>query len=215
MTKLVIVGCGGFGREVHDVVDALVANGANLQLIGYVDDNPTVEADRLVARRGARILGPRSWFQSADKDVRYVVGVGQGKICRLLDVELSALGFEPHSLVHPDTTLGFDVDISPGVIICAGARLTTNVRVGRHVHIDRNCVVGHDSRLDDYAIMYPMSTLSGGVTLGVGSLLGAASTVLQNLNIGSDVIVGAGAVVTSDLPNCVTVRGVPARSVVK
>lgn len=211
MTDLVIIGCGGFGREVHDVVDDLIAQGADLHLLGYVDDRPDPMNQQLVKRRGAALLGTREWFLTADRRVQYVIGIGNGTVCRSIDYELTELGFTPATLVHPSATLGFDVQLSPGTIICAGARCTTNVKIGRHVHIDRNCVVGHDTVLEDYSIMYPMAALSGGVTLGSGALLGTQSAVLQQIRIGADATVGAGAVVIRNVPPGVVAIGVPAR----
>lgn len=209
-TGLVIVGCGGFGREVHDIVDDLIAAGAPLALIGYVDDAPTESNVRHVERRGARVLGTRSWFRTANPQTQYVIGIGNGSVCREIDQELTGLGFTAATLVHPQASLGFGVELSPGVIICAGARVTTNIRVGRHVHVDRNCVVGHDSVLEDYAIMYPLAALSGGARLGESALLGAAGVVLRNITVGCDAMVGAASLVTRDIPAGALVKGVPA-----
>ena len=54
-TRLVIVGAGGFGREVHDVVEAMNAAGTGVELVGYVDDQGA--SDELLARLGTSRLG--------------------------------------------------------------------------------------------------------------------------------------------------------------
>ena len=49
------------------------------------------------------------------------------------------------------------------------------------------------------------------MSIGEGTLMGAGSTVIQNLSIGAWATVGAGAVVVTDLDAAVTAVGIPAR----
>ena len=53
--------------------------------------------------------------------------------------------------------------------------------------------------------------VSGRVTLGEGTFVGAGAVVLPDIKVGSWVMIGAGAVVTKDVPDGATVVGVPAR----
>ena len=57
----------------------------------------------------------------------------------------------------------------------------------------------------------PGTHLAGGVHVGFRSIIGIGSAVKQNVSIGSDVTIGAGAAVVHDLPDSVTAVGVPAR----
>ena len=89
-TPIVIVGCGGFGREVHDVVDALAPE---WDLVGYVDDAPSPGNVALVERRGSRVIGGTPWFAAAPPETRYVIGIGSGSVRRVVDERLTAAGF--------------------------------------------------------------------------------------------------------------------------
>lgn len=212
MTRLVIVGCGGFGREVYGLIDDLNAQGAELEVLGYVDDGPHPEHRRLAEAGGPGILGSLDWFEDADRDIRYVIGIGNASACALIDRRLSDLGFTAARLVHPDATVGADIKTGEGVIICAGARITTNIILGRHVHVDRNCVIGHDSFIDDYTVVFPSAAVAGAVQIGPGVHLGTMSAVLPGLVVGSGATVGAGSVVTTDVAPGTTVVGTPART---
>ncbi len=99
-----------------------------------------------------------------------------------------------------------------GCILTAGARVTTNITLGRHTQLHVNCTIGHDSVLDDFVSVYPGATVSGNVHLAEGVTIGTGANVLPGVTVGAGAFVGAGAVVTADVEPGVTVVGVPARS---
>jgi len=203
---LVIVGAGGFGRECLDIIEAINEHGGKLQLVGYLDDQGGDAA--WLERRGVQCLGRvEAAPQYAD---RFVLAIGTGQARRRIDQELTAQGMQSPVLVHPQATLGPDCEAAPGVILNAGARVTTNVGLGRHVQVHANATVGHDSVLHDYVSVYPGATISGGVTLGAGATVGTGANVLPGVTVGAGAFVGAGAVVTRDVSDGATVVGVPA-----
>jgi sugar O-acyltransferase (sialic acid O-acetyltransferase NeuD family) len=207
---IVIVGCGGFGREVHDVIDAINAVESTWELLGYVDDAPSDENRRLVEGRGSRIIGGLPALRTMEPG-NATVGIGSGELRRSIDARLQEWGWSSATLIHPAATSGADVQIGEGSVVCAGARLTTNIQLGRHVHININSTVGHDSVLHDYVTVNPLVAISGGVEIGAETMLGTHSAVLQNLSIGARSIVGAGSCVVKPVPDDTTVKGVPAR----
>lgn len=205
---IVIVGAGGFGREVLDVIEAVNAAGGDLEFRGFVDDGPVDE--ELVARRGARLLGTSEALPGMD--VSFVVAIGSGAV-RARVVERLPSGLSaPALLVHPASTVGGDNRISPGCILTAGCRVTTNITLGSHVQLHVNSTVGHDSKLGDFVSVYPGATVSGNVTIGAGASIGTGANVLPGVTIGDGAFVGAGAVVTGDVEPGETVVGSPARS---
>ena len=204
---MVIIGAGGFGREVLDVVRAIDAAGGNWNFIGFLDDGD-VDVDRL-ARIDARHLGRCSDF---DKFAScYVIGIGSAEARKTLASQLDAVGGQASTLVHPSSTMGADTTMGEGCVITAGVRLTTNIRIGSHVDLHVNSTVGHDSVLEDFVSVFPGATISGDVHLGKGVTIGTGANVLPGISIGPNASVGAGAVVTRDVPDGVTVTGVPAK----
>jgi sugar O-acyltransferase (sialic acid O-acetyltransferase NeuD family) len=211
--RLVIVGAGGFGREVHGVVEAANAVAEALELVGYVDDADT--SDELLARLGTSRLGGIDVLCDGERavsdDVGYVIAIGAGEVRRRIDEQLTAAGRRPVVLVHPMATVGGDNRIAAGCILAAGARVTTNITLGRHTQLHVNSTIGHDSVLDDFVSVYPGATVSGNVHLGEGVTIGTGANVLPGITVGAGAFVGAGAVVTADVEPGVTVAGVPAR----
>jgi len=214
-SSLVIVGAGGFGREVLDVVDAMNAAGADLEFVGYVDDTDT--SVPLLERLGAPYLGAVERLaedpSSIVADTGFVIGIGAGDVRRRLDEVLTNAGRRPLVLIHSMATVGGDCRIDEGCILAAGARVTTNITLGRHTQLHVNSTIGHDSVLDDFVSVYPGATVSGNVHLEHGVTIGTGANVLPGLRVGAGAFVGAGAVVTSDVEPGVTVAGVPARPI--
>jgi len=208
---LFIIGAGGFGREVFCIIRALEASGRGLNLEGFVDDGPSgPDLDR-VAELGSRVVGRVDDMAKRHEPFGAVLAIGSASGRRAIAAHLSRSPVTYPVLVHPDATVGFKVRLAEGVVVAAGVRLSTNIQVGRHVHIDQNAVVGHDSTLGDFSRLNPQACVSGGVRIGPGALIGANATILQGLDVGDDAIVGAGAVVTRPVAASATVMGVPAR----
>jgi sugar O-acyltransferase (sialic acid O-acetyltransferase NeuD family) len=207
LEPLVIVGAGGHGREVLDIVNALNDVAPVFHLLGFLDDEPGPWP--LLDRRDTGVIGGMDALD--DVDARYVIGLGSAEARRAVDARASAAGLKPATLVHPAATVGSDLRLGPGLVLAAGARITTKVTTGRHVHLNVNATLSHDCVVGDYGTLSPGTHVSGAVTLGPGVTLGSGAVVRQGVQVGAGTTVGAGAVVVRDLPAGVTAVGVPAR----
>jgi sugar O-acyltransferase (sialic acid O-acetyltransferase NeuD family) len=207
MRDLVIVGAGGHGRELLDIVEAANSLSPTWSFCGFLDDG-CASTDPL-ERRGRCIIGPVSRLPKLD--AAYVIGIGDSEIRQRIDRVATRAGCEAAILLHPLASCGSDVKLAAGVVLAAGARVTTNVRLGRHTHINVNAVVSHDCRIADFVTLSPGSLANGSVTLEEHVMLGSGAVVSPGHVVGRRSWVGAGAVVVDDLPADVVATGVPAR----
>ncbi|KAA9222764.1 MULTISPECIES: NeuD/PglB/VioB family sugar acetyltransferase [Corynebacterium] len=213
--KIVIVGAGGFGREVashiRDINDYAVENGLPQQweILGLIDDGTPDMT--YFHKLGIEYLGDTNILKDLPKDVHYVVAIGNGAARRSIAHRADSTGLIPATLVHPDTTIGAVVSIGPGTVVCPGARITCNIEIGAHCQVHVNVEVGHDAVTNNFVSIFPLAAISGFVTLGAESTIGANSVINPGVAVGEGSYVGSGAAVNKDVPEYTLVAGVPAK----
>ena len=154
----VVVGAGGHGRELADIIRAVGADDARCQLLGLVDDG---QVDRIaLARAGFRFLGPTSAIESRNVDV--YLGLGYPKVRRQVAERLDTASWgDP--IMHPTAQIGSGSVLGTGAVLAQGSVVTTNVRIGAHSHIGVSATVSHDCRIGDFVTVCPSATLTGDV----------------------------------------------------
>lgn len=209
MKRVVIIGAGGHGREVADILRQQARAAREIEPLGFVDENCDLRG-RIVD--GLPVLGDWSWFEAVDRaDIAVICAVGSPENCRRLVEHAGGLGLSfasaisPHAQISPFSRLGEGVTVFPNVIINTGAF------VDSHCILNAAVVVSHDARVGRYSNINPGAQLAGDVTIGDGCYIGMGANVIQGRTIGAWSVVGAGAVVTRDLPAGATAVGVPAR----
>lgn len=213
LRSLVIVGASGFGREALDVVRA--HNDAHPEeaypVRGVIDDGPSDANLARLDALGVDFLGGLDAALAGPRPDAYVLGIGSPTVRRRLVERLDAAGWTAPVLVHPSATVGSVPSFADGVVVCAGVQISTNVTLGRHVHVNPSATIGHDSICDDFVSINPGAIVSGECRIQTGTLLGAGSIVLQGLAVGRGTLLGAGAVATASLSGEKTWVGIPAR----
>ncbi len=209
--KIVIVGAGGFGREVQDIFEARAAAGDDLELLGFIVDARYGAAGSLV--HGLPILGGFEWLRGRAGSVQAICAVGAPELRRRLVDRIRAEGVGFCNAIHPAATMTSRVHLGEGIVIAAGTILTNNIRVGSHTHLNLACTVGHDAVIEELVTVSPGVHLSGNVTLSEGCVVGTGSNLIERTTVGAWSVVGAGTTVIRDVPANATVVGVPGKVV--
>ncbi len=195
MSRIVIYGAGGFGREV-------LTTARGHQNVVLADD---------------RVTGP-GIIRTADiaPDDQVVIAVGDSEVRRRIAIQPLAYG----TVIAPTAIIGSNVTIGEGGIICDFAMVTASARIGRHFHANIYSYVAHDCVIGDFVTFAPKVCCNGNVHIEDGAYIGTGAVLRQGtpdrpLRIGRGAVIGMGAVVTKDVPAGETWVGNPAQPIVR
>lgn len=208
--KVIIIGAGGHGQVVADILLQMKASGAELEPIGYLDDNPR-EVGKVFL--GLSVLGPLEDLQLIPH-AAVIVAIGENRTRERIFKLLERKGERFITAQHPRATIAPDVRVHPGCMIMAGAVVNSGSVIGKNSILNTNCSVDHHCYIGDHVHVAPGSNLGGGVKVGEGVLIGIGSTILPRQKIGPWSIIGAGSLVRDDVTEGTTVAGVPASRII-
>ena len=209
MKKVVIIGAGGFAREVLDICEACNQKKPTYEVMGFIVDQQYGSPGTLI--NGKPILGEYSWLENNAEQVLVTCAVGAPHHRYQLINRAQNLGCKFVTLIHPSAILTRWVTYGEGVIITAGCILTNQISIGSHVHINLNCTIGHDAVINDFVTLSPGVHVSGNVLIQQGCYIGTGANIIEKINFGAWSIIGAGSTIVNDVPPNTTVVGVPGK----
>ena len=115
--EIVVVGAGGFGREVLDVIEAMNAVQPTWTVLGVADGSPRPADVERLQRRGIRLLGADDKVLADCSPTHFVVGIGSPAIRREVAEKFESHGWMPATVAHPSATTGADVELGGGTVI--------------------------------------------------------------------------------------------------
>lgn len=200
MKDVVLV--GGF----HEIIDLCEECGRNV--VGIIDNSlvgnyygvPVIGADADAASLFSRYC-----------DCELIITPDSPKVRERLVNYYRNLGYHFATVVSPYAHVSKSAEIGEGTVIQTGVNVSSATKIGIFCKLNSCCNVMHDNVLADFSTIAPNAVLLGRVNAGRGAYVGANSTILPGIVIGSHSTVGAGAVVTHDVPDFRTVKGIPAK----
>lgn len=210
MKNIIIIGAGGFGREVQWLIDRINQKEHTWYILGYVDDG--IKKGTLID--GYPVLGGIDYLTECVEKVALVCAIGSVRTRKKVINAIKEMGkFEFPNLIDPSVYMSGRIEMGEGNIICTGNILTVDIKIGDFNIINLDCTVGHDAVVNSFVTIYPSVNISGCVTVGENTELGTGSHIIQGISIGHDTIIGAGAVVIRDIPDKCTAVGSPAKPI--
>ncbi len=207
--KVFIFGASGHAKVVIDIIEQQGV----YEIVFLVDDAPALKGESFF---GYPVIGGRAdLLNMPERPDCGIVAIGRNSIRSTVASWLEANSFQLISAVHPTVSLGRGAIVGAGSVMMASAVVNSDTHIGRNVIVNTRASIDHDCVIGDNVHLAPGTTICGSVSIGCNSFICSGATVIPNLTIGKDTTVAAGATVIRDVPDNVTVAGVPASEILK
>jgi sugar O-acyltransferase (sialic acid O-acetyltransferase NeuD family) len=207
MKNLVIIGAGGYGREVFNLAIHCNESTHHLNIKGFIDDNISA----LNNFQGYPPVLSSIKDYKIEKDDVFVCAIGNIQLKKELCSHILDFGGNFISLIHPSTRINQNTKIGNGVLVFMNSNISNDCFIDDFVTIQGFVGLGHDTTIGKWSHINSYTFTGGGVIIGDEVLLNTRSTILPKVKICSNAVVGACSLVVRSIKEPITVFGVPAK----
>lgn len=182
--RLVIVGAGGHGRAIAEIVLLLQVH----ELTGFLDDSATGEV-----MCGVKVIGlAESLVAHAERADEFIVAIGNNRLREALCARAEAAGLALATIVHPRATVAPSARVGSGSAIMAGSVVGTEAFLGKAVIINSGAVVDHHCVVEDFGHVGAGATMAGGSSLGRRAWMQAGASLGYRVSVANDDVLNPG-----------------------
>jgi len=202
--KLLIIGAGGHGKVCADVAKSM----NKWDEIYFLDDRYQEDDNS-----SKEIIGLVSDFVNYTDSSDYFVAIGNNQNRKIILQKLKARRCTIATLIHSSAIISERVKIGFGVVVMPAVVINADSTVGDGVILNTRCLIEHDNVIGNFSHISPSVSLAGTVKIGECCWIGIGTTIVNNISICSDSIIGAASLVLKDLLEPSTYVGCPARKI--
>jgi sugar O-acyltransferase (sialic acid O-acetyltransferase NeuD family) len=210
MKKLILVGAGDWACEVYAWIQDAIQYNTEYIFKGFIDDNLNVLNNTIIDK--SFLLNTISEYLVEDEDVFICVianTIFREKAVKSLEIK----GAKFTNAIHKSVLIFNNVKMGEGIVLAPYSVISNNSIIGNHVSINLMCSIGHDVSIGDYCQLSSHCDLTGRSRILNHVVLGSRVTLIPNVSVTSNTIIGAGSVVFRKIKNTGTYVGNPAKQI--
>lgn len=206
MTDLVIIGAGGFGREIYHAHVKYINQKIKptWNVIGFIDEKATSTPE------GIPVLGNLEDFLKMDRKIQYFIGIADMAARARIAKRCREAGFTSATLIGPECIIAPDAEIGEGTIIAGGTTLMKHAKVGSFCIVQGSSCIWSGAEIGDYTSVMTSSYFGRNVKIGKYNYFGLRCNVADGVTTTENCTFGACASVLEDATVPGTYVGVPA-----
>lgn len=201
----------GGGTHVSYCIDIIEKEG-KYRIVGITDPFQPLGKDIL----GYKIIGKQEDIKRLVKEFDIdggIITIGDNWSRKIVFDEIIKMipNFIFYTTIHPTSIIGSNVIIGSGTVIMAGCIISPNTIVGDFCFFASGAILEHDSEMGSFASLSAGSVTGGKVKIGEYSAITLNVTLFDRVKIGEHTVIGAGSLVTKDIPAFCVAYGSPAK----
>ena len=208
MKNLIIIGVGGFAREVYWHAQKSIGYGVDWQIKGFLDGDIKLAAEDYELLP-AKVLGDVASYEICADDV-FTCAVGTPHARKILVEKISARGAEFINLVSNLAYVMPTVKLGRGVIIAPYVNIRDRAELDDFAAVNDVVIIGHDAQIGKFSCVMPHANIAGKSKIGAEVFIGSGAIILPKAKVGDGATVGAGSVVLKKVRAGAKVFGNPA-----
>lgn len=203
-TQLGIIGTGGFGREVLQLALDIQKKETLFSKISFIMFDDFYEQEYVDEVQVIKI-------SNCDfKTTKFVIATNDPQLRKKIANELPAETMFA-SLISPKAFISNDLKFGDGLIVMPFSYLSCNVILGKHVHINSHCAVGHDTKIGNFFTSASSVMIAGNNKIAECCYFGMNSSTKQGVTLSKNIKVGLNSAVVKNLNKSGTYLGTPAK----
>ena len=212
MKKILIFGSGGHSKVIVDIIQ----NQGIYKILGFIDNK---------LPKGFKVLGYKVIGNDDDIDIlieKYQIyggsiAIGDNFLRSLViekvkeKVKEASKDFQFINCIHPKSHIALDVKMGEGNVLMPGAVINTSSEIGSFCILNTNSSIDHDNKFSDFVSVGPNAVCGGNVAIDKFSAIGIGATVINDISIAQNCIIGANSLVNKNTKSNSVYYGQPAK----
>jgi len=213
MKKILVLGADPQARIIPDILESL----DNLELLGFVEWG---EGRKFLIgdAAGFPVFNGTQFPEEIKSKLgpfEVIIAMSRMEKRKELIRQVHDIPLTPVSIIHPSAIISKSAKIGRGCLIAPGVIIGPGVDIGDHTILNSAVTIDHDTVIQENVIMGSGVHLPGYVKVLSHTFIGVGSCCVNGVTIGHNCLIGAGSVVTKDVPDNVIAAGVPAKEIRK